>query len=178
MGKKWGGWIRQNAGTLLLFLIVLGFLAYQKIPLYLKDRDYVDRPAPDFVLESMDGRTIRLSDLRGKKVLLNFWATWCVPCRVEIPGLNRMATELEGDNFRFLAIASEDPETIRRFMKEHTMNYTVLVDSGLEAVSLYDVRVYPGFVYIDEDGMIRDISHGMNLFMPWIMRWRVHGRLW
>lgn len=173
-----GRWFKENMGTIALFAVLLGYLAYQRIPLYLEDQKVIGKPAPDFVLSNREGDQVRLSDLRGKKVLLNFWATWCVPCRVEIPGLRSMYDRLQGDDFEFLAIASESPDKVERFIQDNPMNYPVLLDTTGHVANLYDVRVYPGFVFIDENGIIQEIDHGMNLFMKWKMLWRVKGTLW
>lgn len=167
--------LKTNWGSLILFSLILGYAAYQRYPAYVNDRKYLGRPAPDFELRSVDGKRYRLSDLRGKKVLINFWATWCVPCRVEMPLLVKMYGELPKDSFEMLAVASEEEGTVRHFLEEHPVNYPVLVDDRGEAAQLYEVSIYPGFVFVDEKGNITEIDHGMNLFMRWKVRWKVTG---
>src|SRR3954465_3280380 len=91
------------------------------------------QPAPDVELKTTDGKPLKLSDLRGQVVLLNFWATWCVPCRSEIPGLNDMQRELAGRGFKVLGVSTYDSaELIRDYQKDVRQDYTVAVgDNGV-----------------------------------------------
>ncbi len=169
---------KNNWGTLLIVILLLGYAAYQRIPVYLEDQKFLDRPAPDFELPLAEGGSLRLSSLRGKLVLINFWATWCAPCRIEIPLLKEMYGDLSarhGDSFEMLAVASEDPRIVRQFLRENPVNYPVLLDSRGEVARLYSVAVYPSFVFIDEKGVITELDHGMNLFLRWKVRWKVTG---
>lgn len=167
--------LKQNWGTILLFAFLLGYLAYQKVPLYIKDSQYIGKKAPDFELVDMKGQTVRLSDLKGKVVLINFWATWCGPCRVEIPALKSMYSELAGEDFEMLAVASESEPVIRNFIQENPVNYPVLLDTSGRVANLYQINVYPSFVFINREGFIDDIDHGMNFFLKWKIQWKVTG---
>jgi cytochrome c-type biogenesis protein len=112
-------------------------------------------PAPDVELKTTDGKPLKLSDLRGQVVLLNFWATWCVPCRSEIPGLNDMQRELAGRGFKVLGVSTSDSaELIREYQKDVRQEYTVAV--GDDAVAnKYAVGVLPTTFVIDRQGRIR-----------------------
>src|SRR6202048_3441856 len=90
--------------------------------------------APDFSLESLEGKTVRLSDFRGKAVLLNFWATWCQPCKIEMPWFVELQKQYGGQGLQVLGIAMDDasPADIAKFAKDLGVNYPVLV--GKEAV--------------------------------------------
>ena len=115
----------------------------------------VDALAPDFELESVDGELIRLSDLRGKIVALNFWATWCGPCRIEMPDLqeraDRFAGRLEvlGVNF------DETPAEVSAFRDELGLDFPLLLDPGAKVQGLYRVLGYPTTFFVDAEGMIR-----------------------
>jgi peroxiredoxin len=115
----------------------------------------VDSPAPDFSLETLDGEAIRLSDLRGKVVALNFWATWCAPCRLEMPDLQARA-EQHPDRLAVLGVDfDESPEEVAAFRDELGVGFPLLLDPGAEVQRLYRVLGYPTTFFIDEQGIIR-----------------------
>ena len=113
-------------------------------------------PAPDVELKTTDGKPLRLSDLRGQVVLLNFWATWCVPCRSEIPGLNEMERDLSARGFKVLGVTTSDTaEVVGEYQKDVRQDYTVaLGDDGVAA--RYAVGVLPTTFIIDRQGRIRE----------------------
>lgn len=122
-------------------------------------------PAPDFSLKSLDGKTVRLSDLRGKKVvLINFWATWCPPCRFEMPTMQQIYSEYKGKGFEILAINIEPDATkeIREFMKELRLSFPVLLDPEMKVARKYRVFGLPVSVLIDRQGVIRLRDTGYN----------------
>jgi cytochrome c-type biogenesis protein len=112
-------------------------------------------PAPDVELKTTDGRPLKLSELRGQVVLLNFWATWCVPCRSEIPSLNAMHRDLSSRGFRVLGVTTQDSaDLVREYQKDVKQEYTVaLGDEGV--ANKYAVGVLPTTFIIDRQGRIR-----------------------
>jgi cytochrome c-type biogenesis protein len=112
-------------------------------------------PAPDVELKTTDGKPLKLSELRGQVVLLNFWATWCVPCRNEIPSLNAMHRDLAGRGFKVLGVTTQDSaELIREYQKDVKQDYTVAIgDDGV--ANKYSVGVLPTTFIIDRQGRIR-----------------------
>ena len=112
--------------------------------------------APDFTLESLDGKNVRLSDLRGKAVLLNFWATWCGPCKIETPWLVELQKQYGSQGLQVIGVAMDDSskEDIAKFAKEMGMNYPVLI--GKEAVgdAYGGVPALPETFFIGRDGKI------------------------
>jgi cytochrome c-type biogenesis protein len=112
-------------------------------------------PAPDVELKTTDGKPLKLSELRGQVVLLNFWATWCVPCRSEIPSLNAMNHDLGGRGFKVLGVSTSDTaDLIRDYQKDVKQDYTVAI--GDDAVAnKYSVGVLPTTFIIDRQGRIR-----------------------
>ncbi|HFC12053.1 MAG TPA: TlpA family protein disulfide reductase [Anaerolineae bacterium] len=112
--------------------------------------------APNFVLTTIKGDEMRLSDLRGKPVILNFWATWCGPCRAEMPAFARLATDLPNDISVIGVNQGESAEIIRDFADELAVTYPLLVDLDQSVNRQYGVRGLPTTLFIDADGIIRD----------------------
>jgi len=118
----------------------------------------VDSLAPDFELETVDGDLVRLSDLRGEVVALNFWATWCAPCRLEMPDLQARA-DAYGDRLTVLGVNfDETAEEVDAFRQEVGVRFPLLLDPGGEVQRLYRVLGYPTTFFIDSEGVIR-IQH-------------------
>ncbi|MBL7201815.1 MAG: redoxin domain-containing protein [Anaerolineae bacterium] len=121
----------------------------------------VGNTAPDFELEELGGDTIRLHDYRGQVVMLNFWATWCGFCRVELPHMQR-AYETYGDRgFTVLAInVREEAGPVRAFVEDMGMTFPVPLDTAGEVLSQYRIRGLPTSVFIDQEGVILAIRVG------------------
>jgi len=113
-------------------------------------------PAPDFELPSLDGRKIKLSDFRGQAVLLNFWATWCSPCKIEMPWFVDVQKQYGKDGLVVLGVAMDDTESakIAEFTHELGVNYPVLLGTDKVSDDYGDVRALPTTFYIDRNGMI------------------------
>jgi peroxiredoxin len=120
--------------------------------------------APDFTLQSLDGKTIRLSDFRGKAVVLNFWATWCAPCKIEMPWFVDLQKQYGPAGVQFLGIAMDDASTkeIAEFAQSVNVNYPILI--GKEAVgdAYGGVQFLPETFYLDRDGKIVDKAFGLK----------------
>jgi peroxiredoxin/outer membrane lipoprotein-sorting protein len=112
------------------------------------------RRAPDFTLDDMDGNPVNLASLRGKVVLIDFWATWCGPCLHELPIVNRLGEELRGKGLVVLGIDDEGEGEIRSFLKKHNYTFTVLHDSKRTVSELYGARVIPSTLVIGRDGVV------------------------
>ncbi len=112
-------------------------------------------PAPDFGLATPEGGTIRLAQLRGQVVFLNFWATWCAPCRVEMPSMEQLYRELKREGLAVLAIdIQESPKQVARFMKEFRLSFPALLDTDGKVASRYRVQGIPTTVLIDRSGRL------------------------
>lgn len=120
----------------------------------------VGSKAPDFSLSILDGSDQRLSDLQGKPVLINFWATWCLPCKEEMPVLEK-AYEKYGGKLVVLGINSGETEAqIRSFLEEIEISFPVMLDETEAVSDLYFVRNFPITYFIDESGVIRAMHLG------------------
>ncbi len=112
------------------------------------------KTAADFTLKALEGSPLRLSDLRGKIVVIDFWATWCPPCREELPVLEELHKELGERGVVVLGITDEDAGTIKSFLKKHPCSFTMLMDSKDEAHKLYATRAIPTVLVINRAGVI------------------------
>lgn len=124
----------------------------------------VGRPAPNFTLEDLRGEPRSLSDYLGKAVVINFWTTWCPPCREEMPALQSAYDKFSDEGFVVLAInvtQDDRPELIPPYLDELGLTFPVLLDSsGLASVSLYRVIGLPTSLFVGQDGIIREIFIG------------------
>jgi len=113
-------------------------------------------PAPALELRALDGPGHRLADYRGRVVLVNFWATWCEPCREEMPSMQRLKEKLAGRPFVVLAVNLDEPESrIRKFLSQVPVDFTILLDPGKKAARSWDARILPASFVIGPDGAIR-----------------------
>jgi cytochrome c biogenesis protein CcmG/thiol:disulfide interchange protein DsbE len=163
--------VKRNALVFVaLFVAVLAMLASGK---------YLDRtrkhgplklvgnvqglPAPDFQLPSLDGSKVKLSDFRGKAVLLNFWATWCPPCKVEMPWFADLQKQYGKDGLVILGVAMDDsaPDKIAQFASEMGVNYPILLGTDQLSDDYGNVDSLPTIFYISRDGTIVDKMVGL-----------------
>lgn len=121
----------------------------------------IDSPAPVFELQSIKGEAVNLHDLQGRAVIVNFWATWCGPCQVEMP-LLQSYHDRHNQELIVLAInVGESPQDIEKYLEELGLNLNVLLDTKGEVENLYRVRGLPTTYFIDEEGIIRYIHLGL-----------------
>jgi DsbE subfamily thiol:disulfide oxidoreductase len=119
------------------------------------------QPAPDFVLKSSTGENLRLSEQRGDVVMVNFWATWCGPCRQEMPLLDELYQRYERVGFKLLGVnIDDDSRKAMNMISELGVNFPVLFDSRKEVSRLYNVDAMPVTVIIDRDGTVRHVHQG------------------
>src|SRR6202167_5992318 len=121
-------------------------------------------PAPDFSLEALDGKTTRLSDFRGKAVLLNFWATWCVPCKIEMPWFVDFQNQYGSQGLQIVGVAMDDAskEDIGKFAKDMGVNYPILIGKESVGDQYGGVPALPESFLISRDGKIVDKIIGLR----------------
>ena len=127
----------------------------------LASSDLTGQTAPDFALKSSTGENLRLSEYRGQVVMVNFWATWCGPCRQEMPLLDQLYSRYERVGFTLLGVNIDDNTSkAMNMVKELGVSFPVLFDSQKEVSKLYQVDTMPATVLIDREGTVRFIHHG------------------
>lgn len=142
----------------LWFAPVLVLLMLVAVPLQAKE---AKGPAPDFTLKSLDGPNMKLSEQAGNVVMINFWASWCAPCRVEMPKLNDLYNKYKDLGFVLLGVNVEQQETpMRNFLQKRPVDFPILMDKGNDVSKLYNVIAMPTTVLVDRSGNIRYIHQG------------------
>jgi peroxiredoxin len=121
------------------------------------------QPAPDFALTSLDGKTVKLSDFRGKAVLLNFWATWCGPCKIEMPWFVELQKKYGPQGLQVLGIAMDDSgaKEIGDFARAMNVNYPIVIGKESVGDQYGGIPVLPSTFYIDRDGKVIDRVFGL-----------------
>ena len=155
------GWAREIGITVGALVLLMGALSWLRSP---------DLPAqaPDFTLASLDGPSVQLSELRGKTVVLNFWATWCGPCRMELPGLVSFTAEHPDVPVLFIAVDGEPP-ALREFAAAHDMPLAQVLRIDRATSAAYGVHTLPTTVVVEPDGSVGSIYSGMLL--PGMLWW-------
>jgi peroxiredoxin len=122
----------------------------------------VGAPAPDFTLKDLSGSDVTLSGLRGQVVLINFWATWCGPCRLEMPAIQAEYEELRASGLMVLAVNLDEPQpAVQAFADELGLTFPVLLDPGAKVNDLYRVRGYPTTFFVDREGVVARLHVGI-----------------
>jgi thiol-disulfide isomerase/thioredoxin len=145
-------------------LLFVGFHAARRSKGGADPLDPTGKTAPDFTLQTLDGKNVSLSSFRGKGVLLNFWATWCGPCKIEMPWFVELQKEYGSQGLQIVGVAMDDSSTqdIQNFVKEMGVNYPVLLGKEAVGQAYGGVDVLPTTFFIDRDGKIVAREFGLQ----------------
>jgi peroxiredoxin len=125
--------------------------------------------APDFTLETLDGQAIALSDLQGQVVLINFWASWCLPCREEMPAIQQVYEQYRDQGFVVLAVNLQEQDAqVVAFVDQLELTFSVLMDRDGDVFERYRVMALPSTFFVDRAGVIQDLAVGGLLSRPFI----------
>ncbi len=120
-----------------------------------------DHPAPDFTLMRLDGTPVTLSKLTGQVALINIWATWCPPCRAEMPTIETAYEQYRDQGFTVLAVnLQEDPRSVAAFMQEYTLTFPAVLDLDGQVSRTYQAFSLPSSFFVDKKGVIRAVYRG------------------
>lgn len=127
------------------------------LPVTLEDTSVMNKPAPNFELTGLDGKSYRLSSFRGRVVFVNFWATWCIPCQTELPTFSEFGAQQGEDGALILAVnQAETAPQISSYLEQNGIHgLTVLLDSNLDVNTAFDIRVLPTTYVLDPAGVVR-----------------------
>jgi peroxiredoxin len=156
-----------SSNTSIFMFIVIAFIALLVAPGQKSAWSMGERPpavgntATDFSLPDLDGRQVRLSDYRGKMVLLNFWATWCKPCTTEMPAMQAAYDKLRDQGLVVLAVNElEDTGKVRQHIETYGHTFPVLMDRNNKVANMFGVFGLPVTVFIDQNGVVQEYIKG------------------
>ncbi|TDL97838.1 thiol-disulfide oxidoreductase ResA [Macrococcus brunensis] len=156
--KKWTQYI-----VMTLIALAIAFIVYSTVTQSKSKAVGVGDDAPEFELQKMDGSTVKMSDYKGKGVILNFWGTWCEPCKREMPALSENYEEYKGKNVEVLAIhLRKTPQQVEQFFSglKKEVHLPVAFDKDNEVADAYGIDPLPTTVVIDKNGKVKAIHKG------------------
>ncbi|GBL39319.1 thiol-disulfide oxidoreductase ResA [Nitrospirota bacterium] len=152
---------RAIAGTVFSLMVALAGMGsptgFDLLPVAERQVVRLGEPAPNFQLRDLNGRQVVLSELRGKVVLLNFWATWCGPCRVEMPAMEKLYRAFSRNDFEILAVSTDAQgvSVTRPFQQENRLTFPILHDADYRVGLTYGARSLPMTFMVDRQGIVR-----------------------
>lgn len=149
---------------LLAFVVValLALLLLRPAPSSGESSSLLGKPAPDFTLRALDGQTVSLSQLRGQPVVLNFWASWCGPCKEEAPLLHELSAKQGAQGFKMIGLLFQETseQNARKFIAEHGLNYPNIQTPNADTGVAYGIAGIPDTVFIDKNGVVQHLDRG------------------
>ncbi len=138
---------------ILFFLLAASAIAIPPAPWEIDE--LIGKPAPDFILKSVNGKETSLASFRGRIILLNFWATWCPPCKAEMPSMNKLYNLFKGRGLVVIAVSTDNSvKKVEKFLHKNPVDFVVLSDPAIKTSRKYKVFSLPTSFLIDKDGMI------------------------
>lgn len=159
---------QRNWIGLVMLLLGLAWIWFSRAPEGATTAGLIPAPqagflAPDFSLSSLDGQTISIDELRGQVILVNVWATWCPPCRAEMPAMQRVYEEYHAQGFEILAVNSTAQDTLSNldpFIAEYGLTFPILLDESGSITRPYRVMSLPTSFFVGRDGIISEVVVG------------------
>jgi len=145
-------------------MLVFGYNLARRAPKTSANVQFKNGEAPDFTLQSLSGKSVHLSDFRGKAVVLNFWATWCAPCKIEMPWFVELQKQYGQDGLQFVGVAMDDanPKDIAQFAEDMGVNYPILLGKESVGDAYGGIPFMPETFYIGRDGKLVDKTLGLK----------------
>jgi len=166
--------VKRDPAAIVAVIIVVGLMLAFGVHMARKNKggstvsQLKGQVAPDFTLQTLDGKTTKLSDFRGKAVLLNFWATWCEPCKIEMPWFVELQQQYGPQGLQIVGVAMDDadPKDIAKFAQDMHVDYPILIGKDAEREKIADayggVQFLPETLYLDRDGHVLDKMFGLK----------------
>jgi peroxiredoxin len=156
----------------ILASVAMGIVFYHLVTSQMKNlagsessfNPWIGVEAPDIEITTLDGKPIRLSRLKGKRVVLDFWATWCGPCVMEMPHFTRLYNESSRDDLIIIGISNEDETKVRSFVAQKSVNYPIAASKGILPSPYKDVAGLPTTFFIDRNGIVQSVFVGARNF--------------
>lgn len=157
-----------NLILLIIFILGIGWIFLSASPSGNATEGSISAPhsgflAPSFSLQGLDGKLYTLSDFRGQAVLINFWASWCPPCRAEMPDMQKVFDSYHDQGFTILSINSTTQDTeanVIQFVQSYNLNFPVLFDNAGYATQAYQITALPTSFFLDREGIIQEVIVG------------------
>ncbi len=151
----------QNNSTSTFFLLKFFVFSCISVSTFLANASSMEGPAFDFTLKSRSGENVRLAELRGQVILINFWASWCAPCRKELPKLEDLHQKYKDLGVTILGInIDENPELSKKILKDVTVTFPVLFDTDSSVSGQYEIAAMPSTFLVDKHGNFRFRHNG------------------
>lgn len=142
-----------------ILCVLLGALIFAVYSSFAKDNKEIKigTQAPNFSLEQLNTKPLKLSDLKGKGVVLNFWGSWCEPCKAEFPELEKQYQRFQSEGIEVVGVnISETPLAIQQFVDQYHVSFPILMDRQSEITRLYQIGPIPTTFFIDKDGIVKE----------------------
>jgi thiol-disulfide isomerase/thioredoxin len=164
-------YIKENLSTIIILVILIVYLLYQRIPLYLNNSKLENtRLREDLILVDLKNQEYHLSEIKDKTIVINFWATWCLPCKVEMPLLESTYQDLKSDGLEIFGITSEDQSLVENYLKNHPVSYPIVIDKNYALTNYFNIQGYPTIIIIKNQQIV-DVATGLNVFLKYKIRW-------
>ena len=159
--------MRRNGTILAILVVVIAIMLFAaRMMVHRPHRgDLRGQPAPEFALKTLNGKEVKLADLRGKAVLLNFWATWCGPCKIEMPWFEKLQATYGSQGLQVIGVAMDDasPEEIAKFAKDEVhVTYPILLGTEQVGTEYGGIEFLPTTYFIDRNGKIVERALGLK----------------
>jgi len=164
-------YIKENLSTIIILGILIVYLLYQRIPIYLNNSKMENLTLKEeIILTDLNNQEYNLSHLKDKTIVINFWATWCLPCKVEMPLLESTYKDLKSDGLEIFGITSEDRTLVKNYLQNNPVSYPIVIDKNYFLTNYFNIQGYPTIIIIKNNTIV-DVATGLNVFLKYKIRW-------